>query len=126
MVLKACSIIYAHMVANASHLPQIMDKDAPAQAHVSSSSCSAHSIRTFPSLRECGRPLGGKDSLSRSLGNAVGEGKLKILRKELLNVRTSDKVTLLNFDNFQDLLGVSRLVTRHPSEKVALRGSTGI
>ena len=55
-----------------------------------------------------GWPLCRKDLLSRSLGNTVGEGKLKIFRKKLLDVWTSDKVAFLNFDNFQDLLRVNR------------------
>src|SRR5437762_2192606 len=75
-----------------------------------------HSPSSFPSLRECGWPLCRKDLLSRSLGNTVREGELEVFRKELLDVWTSDKVALLNFDNFQDLPKVSRCFTRYLSE----------
>jgi hypothetical protein len=80
----------------------------------------AQSIMCYPptalSLCEGGWSPGRKDLLSRSLSNAVGKWELKFFHKELLDVWTSDEVALLNFDDFQDLVRVSRRFTRYLSE----------
>lgn len=54
-----------------------------------------------------------EDLLAAGLGDAVGKGELEVRGQQLLDVRASDVLGLLNLNNLQDL----PLVSKFPSNQ---------